>query len=526
MINYDVAVIGAGHNGIIAGCYLVRSGLDVAIFEANADVGGGLYTEPFENNPQFLRNNHSINFLNMRQSPVHKDLRLERYGARLIDPVVKTTLPLSDDRVVALYEDPNMTRQSIADFSERDAERYVELYAKWNQMAYRFQRPEWYNPPRSMNERRAQLGDSELGSAYLDLCERSPADVITEEFENPHVQAMFAEIVKQTGAHPFEEGVDGSLVRGFNGWHNMSISRGGSNTYAQAMANNFEAAGGEIYTSREVTSVDVEDGAVTGVTLADGTTVSADVVVSNVHYPQTYLDLVGREHLAESFITEVEEEYNLMEGPLFGVHLALEEAPKFSSREHNPDINRSVKYIIGGETLDALYDFSDVVQSDRIPEEPLMSTGAVSVLDPTQAPEGKHTAYLWAYAPWSPEGRGPEYWDKVKEEYMETCIDQFAKYAPNVDDNNIVDKYAYTPLDIPRTHMNMLRGSRSGGNYAPDQLMDKRPHYSGPIDGLYMSGSPTHPGGSICGAPGYNCAGVIVDDLGIDRWWQTPDIPV
>lgn len=526
MSNYDVAVIGAGHNGLVAGCYLARSGLDVCIFEANDDVGGGLYTEPFEDNPEFLRNNHAINFLNMRQSPVHKDLRLERYGAQLIDPVVKTTLPLSDDRVVVMYEDPNMTRRSVADFSEADAERYEELYSKWNLMAYRFQRPEWYNPPRSMDERRDLLGDSDLGSEYLDLCERAPADVITEEFENAHVQALFAEIVKQTGAHPFEEGIDGSLVRGFNGWQNASISRGGSNTYAQAMARNFEAAGGEIRTEREVEAIDVEDGSVTGVTLADGTSVTADVVVSNVHYPQTYLDMVGREHLSESFIGGIEEDYDLMEGPLFGVHLALEEAPEFTSREHNSDIQRAVKYIIGGETLDALHDFSEVVETNKIPEEPLMSTGAVSVLDPSQAPDGKHTAYLWAYAPWNPENRGPEYWDEIKNEYMETCIEQFAKYAPNVDDDIIVDKYAYTPLDIPRTHMNMLQGSRSGGNYAPDQLMDRRPDYSGPIEGLYMSGSPTHPGGSISGAPGYNCAGVVVDDLGIGRWWRTPEIRV
>lgn len=524
MARYDVAVIGAGHNGLVAGCYLARSGLDVAIFEANDDVGGGLYTEPFEDNPGFLRNNHSINFLNMRQSPVHVDLQLERYGAQLIDPVVKTTLPLSDDRVVVLYEDPNMTRRSIEDFSELDAGRYEELYSTWNRMAYRFQRPEWYNPPRSMAERRARLDGSALGERYLDLCARPPADVITEEFENPHVRALFAEMVKQTGAHPFEPGLDGSLVRGFNGWQNLSISRGGSNTYARAMANNFEAAGGEVHTDHEVDSIDVVDGAVTGLTFADGSSVSAEVVVSNVHYPQTYLDMVGRGHLAESFVAGIEDEYDLMEGPLFGVHLALEEAPRFSSRSHNPDIDRSVKYIIGGETLDALHDFSEVVRTNRIPQEPLMSTGAVTVLDPSQAPEGKHTAYLWAYAPWDPEDRGPEYWDEVKEEYMETCIRQFANYAPNVTDDVIVDRYAYTPLDITRTHANMLQGSRSGGNYAPDQLMERRPDYSGPIEGLYLSGSPVHPGGSITGAPGYNCAGVVVDDLGIDRWWRTPAI--
>jgi phytoene dehydrogenase-like protein len=526
MQDHEVVVIGSGHNGLVAAAYLAKAGLDVRVFEANEKIGGGLFTEEFEDNPDFLRNNHAINFLNMRQSPVHKDLRLERYGAQLIDPVVKTSLPLSDGRAVLLYEDPNMTKQSIAEFSERDAERYEELYDKWNRMAYRFQRPEWYNPPRSREERREMFSDSELGSEYFELCERAPSDVIQEEFENPHIQALFTEVVKQTGAHPFEEGIDGSLVRGFNGWHNLSISRGGSNSYAQAIGNCFEAAGGEISTGREVTSIDVEDGKATGITLADGTSVEADVVVSNVHYPQTYLDLVGRGSLPESFISEIEDEYELMEGPLFGVHLALDERPKFTSEAFNPDMGRTLKYIIGGETLDALHEFKEVIDGQMIPEEPLMSCGALSVLDPSQAPEGKHTAYMWAYAPWDPEEKGPDYWDEIKGDYLQICIDQFAKYAPNVDEDNIVDAYAYSPRDIPRTHMNMIRGSRSGGNYTPDQLMDHRPDYSGPIEGLYMSGSPTHPGGSITGAPGYNCAGVVVEDLGIEKWWNPPKVDI
>ncbi|MFC7216115.1 phytoene desaturase family protein [Saliphagus sp. GCM10025334] len=524
---YDAVIIGSGHNGLTAGCYLAKAGLNVAIFEERSEPGGGMYTEAFEDHPQFLRNNHAINFLNVRESPVHKDLALERFGAQLIDPVTKVGLPTSDGRALMLYSDPLLTKREIARFSEEDAETYEELYYDWMQLAHNIQRPEWYNPPRSLEERREIFEGTEKGERYLDIITRSPVDVITEHFENEHVQGLLTIMDQAVGPHPFEQGIDGSLIHAFDGWHNLQIARGGSNQYAQSLVNCFEHYGGDLYLDSLVDSVTVENGTATGITLVDGTPIETDIVVSNVHYPQTYLNLVGREHLEEQFIREIEEKYELMEGPLFGVHLALDEPLEFSSVKFNPDMQRAVKFTLGIESPDDIKRVSESAKTNELPDEPVMSAGSVTVLDPSQAPDEKHTAYLWAPSPWNVEDEGPEYWDEVKDEFMEVCIDKLAEYAPNVrEDDIIVDKYAYSPLDIARTHRNMIQGSRSGGNWGPEQLMDNRPSYSGPIGNLYLSGAPTHPGGSITCAPGYNCAGVIVDDFGLDKWWRPPEIDV
>lgn len=523
MVSYDVAVIGAGHNGLIAASYLAKSGLSVGLFEERDEPGGGLYTEPFDDNPEFLRNNHAVNLNNIRNAPFHRDLQLERHGAELIDPPVKVGMPLQDGRALVLYEDPHMTKRSIAQFSEADAERYEELYYEWNRMANQIQRPEWYTPPRSMEERRAQYEDTELGRKYLDIVERAPIDVLRDNFENEHVLGLFASLVQATGAQPFQQGIDGTLIRAWNGNHFMQISRGGSATYACAIANCFEAAGGDLHLGNRVTSVLVEDRETTGIELDDGTTVEADAVVSNVHYPQTYLDLVGREHLSESYVSSIEDEYELMEGGLYGAHLALEEAPEFEAADDNPDVNQPVKFTAGIETPEDLLREKDSIRSGQLPDDPPMMGGALSTLDPTQAPDDNHTTYLWTHTPWDLEGGGPEQWDEVEYDFLDACVDHLADYAPNVDDA-IVEAYSYSPLDIQRTHRNMIEGSRSGGSYSPDQLMEKRPDYSGPIDGLYLSGSPVHPGGSITGAPGYNCAGIVVDDLGIEKWWNPPEV--
>ncbi len=111
---------------------------------------------------------------------------------------------------------------------------------------------------------------------------------------------------------------------------------------------------------------------------------------------------------------------------------------------------------------------------------------------------------------------------------METCIARWRHYAPNLDGRNILARFAYTPLDIRRKMVSMERGDFNHGRMSADQLFDRRPFagvtsYRTPIPGLYLCGSSTHPGGVITGAPGHNAAGVIVDDLGLKKWWAPPD---
>ena len=123
------------------------------------------------------------------------------------------------------------------------------------------------------------------------------------------------------------------------------------------------------------------------------------------------------------------------------------------------------------------------------------------------------------------EAGGAPAWDLRRDEIADRILDEWANYAPNLTRAGVVlGRYLFTPLDIERHIPNMVRGSHHGGAYTHGQIDALRPspelaHYRTPIRGLYLTGAATHPGGSINGAPGYNTANAIAEDLGIDRWW-------
>jgi len=152
-----------------------------------------------------------------------------------------------------------------------------------------------------------------------------------------------------------------------------------------------------------------------------------------------------------------------------------------------------------------------------------------TIHDSTQAPPGKHTALLWQFAPYHLKNGGPEAWDRIGEEYMEVCLDRWRKYTTNLDKENILGTYVLSPLDVERKLINMRRGDHCVGRSSRGQMLDNRPFssdckpYRTPIEGLYLCGSGTHPFGNVTGAPGYNAAKVICEDLGLKIWWNPVD---
>ena len=154
----------------------------------------------------------------------------------------------------------------------------------------------------------------------------------------------------------------------------------------------------------------------------------------------------------------------------------------------------------------------------------LMGNGACnSAVDPTYAPTNGHSAFWWPFAPYAVDG-DPNNWDHQRDDYMERVLGVWREYAANLDDSNVRAKLLFTPLDIERLNVNMVRGAVRMGAYIPSQLGINRPHplLSGtrtPIEGLYLCGSSTGNGGSINGAPGYIAANAIADDLELERPW-------
>ena len=158
-----------------------------------------------------------------------------------------------------------------------------------------------------------------------------------------------------------------------------------------------------------------------------------------------------------------------------------------------------------------------------------MNGATPSFHDPTQAPPGKATAFMWQLMTYNLWGN-PLNWDKARDEWFKKQLAVWQKFAPNLDDDNILSTDSTTPLDIERHDRNMYCGDWMVGEYSGDQALENRPfpgwgQYKTPIDGLFMCGSSCHPGGNITGAPGYNAAKVIAESLGLKTVVESGGLP-
>jgi phytoene dehydrogenase-like protein len=147
--------------------------------------------------------------------------------------------------------------------------------------------------------------------------------------------------------------------------------------------------------------------------------------------------------------------------------------------------------------------------------------------DPSQAPPGGHTAFMWEKLPYCLNGDARN-WDAQKENHARDMLNVWKQYAPNLNDA-LLDWDAQSPLDTERTFPNMHEGDLLVGAFTKGQIGYDRPfpgagHYRGHLKGLYLCGSSSHPGGNITGLPGYNCTQVILGDLGLPVPWAPPPV--
>jgi phytoene dehydrogenase-like protein len=159
---------------------------------------------------------------------------------------------------------------------------------------------------------------------------------------------------------------------------------------------------------------------------------------------------------------------------------------------------------------------------------PTVMWGACPTLfDPSQAPAGRHTAFMWEKLPYRVHGDARN-WERLRETHGRAMLRLWQAYAPNLADA-VIDSFKRTPLDIARDLPNMREGDLLVGAFANDQVGYHRPfagagHYRTHLGGLYLCGASSHPGGNITGLPAYNAAQVILADLGLAADWIPPSI--
>jgi phytoene dehydrogenase-like protein len=521
---YDGIVIGAGHHGLILGSYLARAGLKILLVERRLNYGGGLSTREVTL-PGFYHNLHSINHFHISETPWFKDLGLDE-RVTYITPRYEFGQAHRDGSALVLGRDLEESVANIARFSKKDAATFRE----WNMKAEKITRdiflPERYAEPLPGYERENLLGRHALGREFLAVSNCQPLDVVRELFENEHVRLLFLFKVSLFGTWLVDtlskSSPMGSVIRAFDLESGYQLCQGGSFNLARGLMETFIAAGGTYQPQVDIARIIIENGKTTGIELRDGRTVRAgQFVASTLDVHQTFETLVGREQLPADFLKKLDG-FQYTAWSLFGLHLALDQSPRFKAESFDPNINRSLKWSIGAETMEDLNAAHRDVQDGRVPSIVQFGSGPLSLLDPTQAPPGKHTTYCWHVMPLNPDIGNKNYED-WKNEFSDRIIEVFARYCPNMTTKNILGRYAYTGREYVQEMINMRGGDIFMGAFNAEQVMYNHFGYRSPIPNLYNAGSAGHPGGAISGGAGYISAGLIAQDLGLKPWWTPQD---
>lgn len=523
-LEFDGVIIGSGQHGLILGSYLAKQGLEIAVLERRLIYGGGLGTVEVTL-PGFYHQLHSVNHFNITETPWYKDLELDA-TVTYVTPRYDFASAHNDNTALVFSRDIDEMCGAIARFSKKDAETYREWNRKADAISEHIFWPERYSEPLSEVARDELLSRSELGRDFLEIIDHQPLDVVKRLFENELVQLLMLFKISLFGTVLYDQvstrSPMGALIRGFDLKANYQVALGGSINLARGLHESLIRSGGRIITGAHVERIVVEGGRATGVELADGRTILArQFVASTIDVPQTFKKLVGLEQLPQPYQDKVRN-FKQTGWSLFGLHLCLKELPRHLGTDFDPNVNKALKVNIGCESLEQLFALHEEVAQGKVPSRVSFGSGQITYFDPSQAPRGYHTAYGWHAFPYAPDG-DPANVEKIKEEFADRMIEKWREFAPNMTPDNILARKIWTANDYTHELINMVQGDIFMASFAGDQTMWNHLGYRTPIQGLYMAGSPTHPGGAISGGGGYIASKVIVQDLGLEPWWKPWD---
>lgn len=525
--DYDVVIIGAGHNGLTCAGYLARGGLKVKVVERRDVVGGAALTQEFH--PGF-RNSVFSYLVSLLSPKVIADLELPRFGLEIMDRTSGSFSVLQGDHLW-LPRDGAVARREIARFSKLDAAAFTEFEDRIATVAEALRAVAEDAPPDfgggwpdllrllSLGNRVRKLSP-QAQADLADLMTMSVGHYLERWFESDPIKGIFGfEGVIGNFAGPYQAGSAYVLLHHAFGEVNgrtgaCGHAKGGMGAITQALAKSAAASGAEIVTEAPVREVIVEKGRAVGVVLEDGRAVRARGVAANVNPALLFGQMVDAAVVPKEFKRRMDGWRS--ESATFRMNVALSELPRFSSL---PGGDADLAYLNGTidicPSLDYIQAAHDDARAGGWAKRPIISMCLPTTLDDTLAPEGCHVMSLFCqhFRRQLPDGTS---WDDHRDAVAEMIIETVDQYAPNFK-SAVLGRQINSPLDIERT-LNMTGGDIFHGALHLDQIFSLRPapghsDHRMPVPGLYLCGSGAHPGGGVTGLPGRNAAAEILRDI-------------
>jgi phytoene dehydrogenase-like protein len=522
---YDAIIIGAGHNGLANAAYLAKAGLEVLVLERNAYIGGATVSRELYEGWTYSNCSYVCSLL---RPELVRDLELPRHGLQVVPYGGSTTFMQNGDHL-GKYHDAGRQHREMARHSVRDANAY-QRYSADVMKQTRLIRPFLLRTapdPTSLKWRDlkelAFLGKSFAGmgeeglSDTLKFWTKSVGDYLDEYFETDVIKAHLAGSgIIGTALGVYSPGTAYVLLHHYMGDVDGNVgswgfARGGMGAVSGALAKALMSYGGEILESADVDQIIIKNGRTTGVALKCGREFNADIVVSNLDPKRTFLDVMDASDLPADVVKKAQN--FKIRGSSGKLNIALDGLPTFNGIDKNsPLMKGDMHFHDSLERMERAYDdWKDGTWS----KDPYLDLLIPSQGDPTMAPPGKHMMSVFVqYAP--PKIKGQDWSAEDKAGFEKSVIDQISRYSPDFKDL-ILHCETRTPKEI-EAETGLTQGNIFMGELTFDQLLFNRPfpgyaQYRGPVKGMYMCSSGTHPGGGVMAAPGANAAREILRDL-------------
>ena len=508
----DAVVIGSGPNGLVAANLLADQGWDVTVLEAQETAGGAVRSDS-DVQPGYIHDTFSSFYPLAAASPTIQALELERHGLEWLNAPAVAGTPFLSGEWAVMHRTPEETAAALDALAPGDGQAWLDVCAGWQQVGGAAVRAllEPFPPVRSGARLASKLpGAGGLGFVQMML---SPLQSMAgQRFTGRGAQMLLA----GNAAHadiPMD--APGSTIMAWLlamiGQHlGYPVPKGGAGMLSGAMIRRFADRGGDLRLGHHAARVLVRDGRATAVETSDGVVFTARrAVLADVSAPALFGRLVSAQDLPRRLLRRMEH-FEWDPGTV-KVDFALSGPVPWAS---TPAAAPGTVHI--AESIDEIRQNGAHLAAGAVPAVPFLLCGQMAVADPSRAPQGGESLWLYTHVPHhttsdAGDGTITGRWDRDDAERMADRMQaRVEAYAPGFGDR-VLARRVLGPRELEARDENLVGGSVNGGTAGLHQQLIFRPvpglgRPETPVKGLYLASASAHPGGGVHGACGSNAA--------------------